>query len=119
MEVPKSGTRSLLVGILLLLVTTLFVQIYALYLSVQERQQRQVVSEEILKAIGEIEKSRIEVFSDYVKDLESYETKSIYHQIYHVNNAQLKLQNLLVQENQMISMLIAGKSLISRIFPDL
>lgn len=80
-----------------------------IYFIVEERQRRQAVADSVLKSIADLEKQRVEVFSDYVRDLASWETKSVYHQIYHANNAQLKLQNLLVQENQLIGVLIAGK----------
>lgn len=108
METQRSE-RTLLIGILLSLIAVLVVQVYVLTLSIQDKEQRQVAVDYVLGAIQEVEKQRVAVFTDYVKDLESYETKSIYHQIYHANNAQLKLQNLLIQENQLITTLIAGK----------
>lgn len=56
-----------------------------------------------------LEEKRKEVFDDYLRDLESYETKSVYHQIYHANNAQLKMMDILVQENQLLLSLESGE----------
>jgi hypothetical protein len=80
-----------------------------MYFRMDEQQRRQKVSDEVMKTVLEVETQRLEVFSDYSKALDSYETKSVYHQIYHANNAQLKMMALMVQENQLLAMLIAGK----------
>lgn len=80
-----------------------------LYLRIDEQQRRQKVTDEVLKTIAEVESKRLEVFEDYVKNLSSHETKSVYHQIYHASNAQLMMMNLVVKENQLLASLIAGK----------
>ncbi len=103
-------TQSAIRGcILLTLVVLVALQGTSLYLVHQERMQRQAVTNEVLKSIAEIEKQRVEVFVEYVKDLNSFETRSVYHQIYHASNAQLKLNNLAVQEAELLAALIAGK----------
>jgi hypothetical protein len=56
-----------------------------------------------------MDSKRADVFKDYTTDLASYETKSIYHQIYHANNAQLKMLNLIVQGNELLVTLSSGK----------
>lgn len=56
-----------------------------------------------------IDLERKSVFSDYRRNLNSYETQSVYHQIYHANNAQLMLLNLSAQEQQLMIELLAGK----------
>ena len=74
-----------------------------------ERQQRQAIFHSVSMSSTDIDSKRRDVFSDYVRNLDSYETKSIYHQIYHANNAQLKLLNLSVQEQELMIQLLAGK----------
>lgn len=80
-----------------------------LYSRIEDEKHRQRVVDEMLKGILNTEIERVKVFTDYIKDLQSDETKSVYHQIYHANNAQLKMMNLVVQENQLLARLIAGK----------
>jgi len=80
-----------------------------LVLGVIERIQNAKVVETVTKSILKLERERIQVFKDYVKDLESPETKSVYHQMYHASNAQLKMLNILVQENRLLMNLISGK----------
>jgi peptide methionine sulfoxide reductase MsrA len=74
-----------------------------------ESQRQDKIINATLKDIQEIEDKRLKVLTDYLEDLSSYETKSIYHQIYHANNAQLRLMNLIVQENQLLITLIAKR----------
>jgi hypothetical protein len=88
METQNNPSSTLLICIFLVLLALLAVQGSSFYSARQER---------------------IEVFTVYVKDLESYDTNSVYHQIYHANNAQLKLNNLIVQENELLATLISGK----------
>lgn len=109
METQNNPSSTLLICIFLVLVALLAVEGSSFYSARQERIQKEIIVTEVLASIAEIEKKRIEVFTDYVKDLESYDTKSVYHQIYHANNAQLKLNNLIVQENELLATLIAGK----------
>ncbi|HOI94558.1 MAG TPA: hypothetical protein PK250_07615 [Syntrophobacter fumaroxidans] len=78
-------------------------------MEITEKVQRGKAAEEFRSIILDLEKERKKVFLDYVKDLKSEETKSIYHQMYHASNAQLKMTDLLVQQNQIMSALIAGK----------
>jgi hypothetical protein len=54
------------------------------------------------KALKDLEIERQKVFTDYATALESYETKSVMHQQYHVANAQLKLQSLAIQQDQLL-----------------
>jgi hypothetical protein len=79
------------------------------YMHAAEYMRRQAALEQVQQTIAELEAKRIAVFTDYMKDLDSRETKSVYHQIYHVNNAQLKMGNVLVQANQVLTALLAGK----------
>jgi biopolymer transport protein ExbB/TolQ len=109
METQNKLSSVLLILILLVLVALLALQGASLYFARQERTQREALVDTVQKSIAEIEGKRVEAFKDYVKDLDSYETKSIYHQIYHATNAQLKLNNLIVQENELLATLIAGK----------
>lgn len=106
----------LLSAILAGLVADLFIRFEERHYRIasEERRQadersRQAAIEVALKASQAIEKKRIEVFSEYVKDLGSYETKSVYHQIYHANNAQLKMQNLAVEEQVLLIQLLSTK----------
>jgi hypothetical protein len=80
-----------------------------LYFRIDERMQHQAVVAKALKIISEMDSKRADVFKDYTTDLASYETKSIYHQIYHANNAQLKMLNLIVQGNELLVTLSSGK----------
>lgn len=100
---------ALLVCILLALVGSLALQGWNLHTARQAQVQRQAEVAKVLEGIAEIEKRRVEVFTDYAKDLESWETKSIYHQIFHATNAQLKMNNLIVQEQELLAALVAGK----------
>jgi hypothetical protein len=109
MEPQSKASAPLLICILIVLVGLLALQGANLYFARQERLQTAALVDQVLKSIAEIEQKRIEVFTDYAKDLGSYETKAVYHQIFHANNAQLKLNNLIVQENELLATLIAGK----------
>ena len=100
----KLGTRAGSLGaavfikastVLLLIITGLLT--VDLYFSIDERMQRQEASAEALKVVMEIETKRAEAFADYVKALKADKTQSIYQQIYHANNVQLKMMNLLLQ----------------------
>lgn len=79
------------------------------YMHADDYIRRQAALEQVQRIIADLETQRIAVFTDYMKDLNSHETKSVYHQIYHVNNAQLKMGNVLVQANQVVTTLLAGK----------
>lgn len=117
---PASPASPAVVSLLVLLVSLTGVDLYFRYEErthqqndrqerQDERQQRQAIFQSVSRASSEIESKRMDVFSDYVRNLDSYETKSIYHQIYHANNAQLKLLNLSVQEQELMIQLLAGK----------
>jgi len=87
-----------------------------LYLGIEDRQfrqkeegSRQEVIDAVTKASAKIDEQRIGVLADFIKALDSEDTKSIYHQIYHANSAQLKMQNLAVQEHQLLIQILAGK----------
>lgn len=54
------------------------------------------------KTLKDLETDRQKVFTDYAAALESYETKSVMHQQYHVANAQMKLQSLAIQQDQLL-----------------
>jgi predicted metalloprotease len=115
-EIGTGSNRGLLIAILFILVCLIMVAGANLYFTYEQRQlaraeqvRRQAVVDDVLKSIAELEKSRVEVFQDYIKDLSSAETTSVWHQIYHASNAQLKIQNLMVQENELLAALIAGK----------
>ncbi len=54
------------------------------------------------KSLKDLEIERQKVFTDYAAALESYETKSVMHQQYHATNAQLKLQSLAIQQDQLL-----------------
>ncbi|MEZ7891087.1 MAG: hypothetical protein QMC67_05030 [Candidatus Wallbacteria bacterium] len=74
------------------------------YINFNDKAERKANFEKItrLTAINEVlEKERVSVFKQYIDALDSYQTKSIYHQIYHAINAQLKMQNITVQQNQL------------------
>ena len=117
---PREGRPSGMSKLLILVVVVLSVD---LALRIEERQYRvkaeerrshdegtrRAVIDAVVKASAEIDQKRGDVFSEYVKDLASYETKSVYHQIYHASNAQLKIQNLAVQEHQLLIQILAGK----------
>lgn len=83
--------RFLLGVIALLLAATLALQ-------VEERFQRSFRA----RQIATLEEARVKVFTDYVDALGSAETKSVWHQIYHAANAQLRMQNVLAQETQVL-----------------
>ena len=87
-----------------------------LFLGIEERQSRQKeeesrkeVIEAVVKASAKIDEERIKVLLNFSAALDSEETKSIYHQIYHASSAQLKMQNLAVQEHQLLIQILAGK----------
>jgi len=80
-----------------------------LVLGMIERIQNAKVVENVTKSILKLETERVQVFEDYVKNLESAETRSIYHQMYHASNAQLKILNILVKENRLLMNLVSGK----------
>lgn len=82
-----------------------------LVLGMIERIQKTKVIENVTKSILKLEKERVQVFKDYMENLESPETRSVYHQMYHASNAQLKILNILVQENRLLMNLISGKKL--------
>ena len=108
-----SSASPAVVSLLILLVVLTGVDLYFRYeertQQQNDRQQRQAIFQSVSRASNEIDSKRMDVFSDYVRNLDSYETKSIYHQIYHANNAQLKLLNLSVQEQELMIQLLAGK----------
>jgi hypothetical protein len=79
------------------------------FMQVDEYLRRRTTMEQAQNVIAELEKQRVAVFDEYLKDLRSPDTKSVYHQIYHVSNAQLKMANIVVQENQVVTTLLAGK----------
>ena len=113
-SVPSTSPTSPAVASLLALLVVLTAA--DLYFRYEERAQRQTEREqrqEIVRAVAtastEIDIKRIGVFTDYMKNLDAYETKSIYHQIYHANNAQLQLLNLSIQEQKLMIQLLAGK----------
>lgn len=72
-------------------------------------QRRKTTVEEVATLAATIEEQRAAVLSDYIKALNDPETTSIYHQIYHATNAQLKMENLSVQEQQQLLQILAEK----------
>lgn len=104
----QEKTRRVKASTALLLIITGLLTV-DLYFSIDERMQRQEASAEALKVVMEIETKRAEAFADYVKALKADKTQSIYQQIYHANNVQLKMMNLLLQENKLLVTLLAGK----------
>jgi len=108
----KDGSR--LISILLFLIFAVLSS--DLYFRLEERQShakddasRKEILQAVIKASAEIDTKRMEVLTDYVKGLDAPETKSVYHQIYLANSAQLKMQNLAVQEHQLLIQILAGK----------
>jgi len=85
-----------------------------LYLGIEQRQarvkadatQKQLVEMTLVQDAA-IAKERAQIFSDLREAMNDEDTKSIYHQIYHVGQAQLKMQDLMVQEQQQILRYIA------------
>ena len=75
-----------------------------------EQRIRQKITDDVLKSILEVETDRLNIIKDLNRSLKSYSTKSVYHQIYLMNNAQMKMMNLIVQENLLLLKLIAGKN---------
>jgi uncharacterized protein YlxW (UPF0749 family) len=57
------------------------------------------------KSLKDLEIERQKVFTDYAAALESYETKSVMHQQYHAANAQMKLQSLALQQEQLLMLI--------------
>ena len=110
MESGDKTTATLLFGIVMLLIALLALQGTSFYFARQERLQRHAAVEQAQKTIAEIEEKRVQIFTDMVSDLNSSETKSIYHQIFHVTNAEMKLNNLVVQENEALLFLLASRS---------
>jgi len=62
-------------------------------------------SANLQKALKDLEGERQKVFQEYAKALESNETTSIMHQQYHAANAQLLMQNLAIQQEQLLAAL--------------
>ena len=78
-------------------------------LNVEERIERVTVKAEVKKSISELEVKRAAIFQSYQSALSSYETKSVWHQIYHSSNAQLMMLTVLAQENELLLSLVSGK----------
>jgi predicted MarR family transcription regulator len=86
-----------------------------LYLGVEQRQAR-IKADATQKNLIEMalaqdsvtDKEREKILSDLREAMNDEDTKSIYHQIYHVNRAQLKMQDLAVQEQQLILRFLAN-----------
>jgi len=57
--------------------------------------------------VEQLENERKKVFEDYSKDLASEETKSVWHQMYCASNAQIRLQNIIVQQNEVLMIPVA------------
>ncbi len=80
-----------------------------LYLGIEERQAR-IKADAVRKnlvalALSEdaaMTKQREQVFNDLREAMNDEETKSIHHQTFHVNRAQLKMQDLAIQEHQLL-----------------
>lgn len=104
----QETTRRIKASTVLLLIITGLLTV-DLYFSIDERMQRQEASAEALKVVMEIETKRAETFTDYVKAVNSDKAQSVYYQIYQANNAQLKMMNLMMQENKLLVALLAGK----------
>ncbi len=87
-----------------------------LYLGFEERQARikagAVRMDLVQMALADdaaMDKKRALIFTEMQEAMDAYDTKSIYHQIYHVNRAQLKMQDLAVQEHQLLLRYMANK----------
>ncbi len=80
-----------------------------LWLRLESARESRERRERISKVINDVEAERQKVFKDYAEALESYETKSVMHQIYHAQNANLRLQNIAAQQHQLLIRLTAGE----------
>ena len=97
------SARKLEIRLLILLVLVLAIfQGYQGWRSWSEDRAATERRTQLEKALKDLEIERQKVFTDYAAALESYETKSIMHQQYHAANAQLKLQSLAIQQEQLV-----------------
>lgn len=65
----------------------------------QKQQEQRIILD---KEIASLELDRMMIFLDYKKELESPEVMSVFHQLYCAINAQIRLTNILVEENQLL-----------------
>lgn len=94
---------------LLAILLTLQLAVGGAFLSfhIQSRRESQVRRERATKMLKDLEDERQKVFKEYADALESYETKSVMHQIYHAQNANLRLQNIGSQQQQLLILFTA------------
>lgn len=95
---------SLLASLLILLLAVNSTSLWFMYEHHRQRAERRSRLEAALK---QLETERQKVFKDYEAALESYETKSVMHQMYHASNANLRLQSISIEEQQLIASLMA------------
>ena len=110
----KKDDSGFIPTLLCLILVVLSIDLYFRFEERQSRAKDEASRKEIVQAMiktsSEIDTKRMEVLTDYVKGLDAPETKSVYHQIYLASFAQLKMQNLAVQEQQLLIQILAGKN---------
>src|SRR5437016_5617686 len=107
MDAGQCNNVRLTIAVMLLAVIV-FLLGAGLYTEAQDRKQRAAIVGQVLRSRDEVEKQRVAAFNEYSTDLKSSDTKSVFHQIYEANNAQLKLLNVMVQESQLLMTLVAA-----------
>ncbi|MDX9982350.1 MAG: hypothetical protein RBU25_20180 [Lentisphaeria bacterium] len=79
-----------------------------MYSRMAEEERRRKIADEAHEISSELSTAQQKVLDDYTKALDSYETKSVYHQIYHANNTQVMMMVLMIQEQRLLATLLAG-----------
>ena len=94
--------KALIVVVCLLLAGNLFLGVEDRRARIKAEAARKNLIELALAEDATMSKAREQIFSDLRDAMNHEETKSIHHQIFHVNQAQLKMQDLAVQEHQLL-----------------
>ncbi len=79
------------------------------YFQIEARVQRYKDSSAAIEILKEFENSRAEIAENYVDTMNAQNTRSVYRQIYLTNNAQFKMMNLLIQQNQLLIEFLSKK----------